>query len=255
MPFYYGKNVRLYYEDNGEGEPIVFTHGASWNHQLWDPQVEEFSKAYRVITWDVRGHGKSQDDGEPFTSKTFTEDLVGLLNYLRIDKVTLCGLSMGGIISMQTAIEHPARVKGLILIGAPCTFRFNRYERLVVPMQRMLSYVMPMRAFAKAQGYYFSRFNPANKSFIEEAVQSLTRKDWSQIWQALTEMDVQDDLKDISCPVLIIQGEQDYMIKHQQRYMAETIPNARWEIIKDANHATNRDNPSAVNALIDDFLR
>ncbi|TMW73316.1 alpha/beta fold hydrolase [Alteribacter natronophilus] len=254
MPLVNVRNGPLYYRIHGEGPPVVFTHGASWNHRLWEPQVKALSEKYQVITWDVRGHGRTPADSCILTSRVFTEDLTDLLDHLNIDSAVLTGLSMGGIISMQTVIDFPERVEGLVLIGSPCTFRFNFYERTVVPAQRLLSMVMPMRTFAKAQGYYFSRFNPENRTFIEDAVQSLSRQDWSRIWKAITDMDCREGMSGIKCPVLIIQGAHDLMIRHQQQFMAETIPNARLVVVDGADHATNRDKSEEVNALLKNFL-
>ncbi|PYZ98127.1 alpha/beta hydrolase [Alteribacter lacisalsi] len=255
MPFAQVRNGPLYYEVCGKGKPVVFTHGASWNNRLWEPQKEVLAEHYQIITWDVRGHGQSPAAGCELSGKVFTEDLIDLLNHLKLDSAVLAGLSMGGIISMQTAIDYPGRVEGLVLIGSPCTFRFNFYERMVVPVQRMLSLFLPMRTFAKAQGYYFSRYNPGNRLFIEEAVQSMTAKDWHRVWCALTAMDCRENMNRIECPVLIIQGEHDFIIRHQQKYMAETIPNARHVVVKEADHATNRDNAEEVNRLLEEFLK
>ncbi|MBM7094296.1 alpha/beta hydrolase [Bacillus sp. H-16] len=255
MAFLNGTNGPVYYEVYGEGIPILFTHGASWNHRLWEPQVDALKEKYKVIVWDVRGHGKSRcKEDQELNGEIFIQDLIELLDHLSIEKTVLCGLSMGGIISMQTAIMHPGRVAGIIAIGAPCSFRFNKYEQMMIPIQRLMFNFIPIKAFARAQGIYFSRYNPSNRLFIEEAVLSLTQKDWSSIWSALTRMDCRERLSTISCPTLILQGEHDIIIRHQQEYMAQTIPGAKWEVIENAAHATNRDNAPRVNELIKNFM-
>ncbi|WP_026689788.1 alpha/beta fold hydrolase [Alteribacter aurantiacus] len=254
MPFFDAKYGPVYYEVHGEGMPILFTHGASWNHRLWDPQIEQLKDRYKVIVWDVRGHGKTKSNGEVH-GEVFVQDLIDLLDHLSIESIVLCGLSMGGMISMQTAIKYPTRVRGLIVIGAPCTFRFNRYEQLIMPMHRFVFSYLPINAFAKAQGVYFSQFNPSNKYFIEEAVQSLTLKDWTRIWLALTQMDCRDGLESIGCDTLVLIGEHDLIIRHQQKHISRAIPGSRLEVIPKAGHATNRDNPKRVNELIEEYLQ
>jgi 3-oxoadipate enol-lactonase len=121
MPELLSNEAKLYYDVRGEGFPIIFTHGASWNHLQWKKQVEFFKDKFKVITWDVRGHGYSTLPDGPVNSEDFSSDLIALMDHLKLDKAILCGLSMGGHISLQTAIRYPERVKSLILIGTPCS--------------------------------------------------------------------------------------------------------------------------------------
>jgi 3-oxoadipate enol-lactonase len=119
MPELLSNEAKLYYDVRGEGFPIIFTHGASWNHLQWKKQVEFFKDKFKVITWDVRGHGYSTLPDGPVNSEDFSSDLIALMDHLKLDKAILCGLSMGGHISLQTAIRYPERVKSLILIVTP----------------------------------------------------------------------------------------------------------------------------------------
>lgn len=254
MPVYNGSGVDLYYEVQGEGKPLVFTHGASWNHKQWRPQIDYFSQTHRTVVWDIRGHGSSALPDGQVNSEDFSRDLADLLDHLNIDKAILCGLSLGGHISLQTAVRYPDKVEALVLIGTPFTNAFNWFERMFVPLNRWSSYLMPISLSGKIQGKMLSKYNKDNQAYIEEAFGSITHRDWVRIWDAVTRMESRQDLHKIQCPTLLLQGESDTMIRRQQEYMLERISNARLEIIRNAHHATNLDNPDEVNEAISSFL-
>ncbi|GAB6928640.1 alpha/beta hydrolase [Paenibacillus sp. JCM 10914] len=254
MPLFNGREIDLYYEVQGEGAPLLFTHGASWNHKQWQPQVDDFSPKYKTIVWDIRGHGLSSLPDGKVDSEDFSRDLVDLLDHLDIGKATLCGLSLGGHISLQTAVRYPERVESLVLIGTPFTNAFNGFERMFVPLNRWSSYMMPMKLSGKIQGRMLSKFNKSNQAYIEEAFCSIPHSNWVRLWDAITRMESKHDLAKIQCPTLLLQGEHDTMIRRQQVYMQEKISNSRLQLIKNAHHATNLDNPLDVNEAIAAFL-
>lgn len=246
--------VELYYEVVGTGKPIIFTHGASWNHKQWKQQVDFFSQFYQTIVWDVRGHGKSTLPEGRVDSEDFSKDLIGLLNHLNIESAVLCGLSMGGHISLQTAIRYPKRVSSLILIGTPFTNTFNLYEKLTVPINRLSSRFISMKSLAKLSANALSKFNTENKAYILEAVQMIPHKNWTRLWNAITRMESGDDLHKVECPTLLLCGEHDSLTMRQQKYMAKHIQNSTLKIVHQAHHATNLDNPQQVNEYMKLFL-
>ncbi|WEG18879.1 alpha/beta hydrolase [Alkalihalophilus pseudofirmus] len=255
MPKCIINNTEIYYEVVGEGEPIVFTHGASWNHKQWKQQVDIFSKSYKTIIWDVRGHGYSSLPPGKVDSEDFSKDLIGLLNHLKIKKANLCGLSMGGHISLQTAIRFPEFVKSLILIGTPFTMNFNWYEKMFVPINRWSNRLIPITISAKLQARSLSKFNSNNKQYIEDAVSSMSYNNWVRIWNTVTRMDSSDDLDKVTCPTLILHGDNDTMTKSQQGYMNNRIKGSQLFVIDNAHHATNLDNPEQVNQHIHQFIK
>jgi plasmid stabilization system protein ParE len=89
MPELLSNEAKLYYDVRGEGFPIIFTHGASWNHLQWKKQVEFFKDKFKVITWDVRGHGYSTLPDGPVNSEDFSSDLIALMDHLKLDKAIL----------------------------------------------------------------------------------------------------------------------------------------------------------------------
>ncbi len=215
MSIYEVNNVKLYYEVRGTGQPIVFTHGASFNHKQWEKQVDYFSQFYQTVVWDVRGHGYSTLPAGKVNSNDFSKDLNGLLDHLEIKSAVLCGLSMGGHISLQTAFKYPKRVAGLILIGTPFTNTFNWYEKLFVPFNRWSSRLLSMKHSARLSAKMMSKFNPDNQTYIEEAVQMIPHNNWIRVWDAITRMESRDSLHKVAFPTLLLCGDHDTMTLRQ----------------------------------------
>ncbi|MGA8943817.1 MAG: alpha/beta hydrolase [Thermoactinomyces sp.] len=255
MPTLESNGATLFYQVTGEGSPIIFTHGASWNHLQWNKQVDYFKDHYKVIVWDVRGHGYSSLPEGPVDSENFSADLIALMNHLNLETAVICGLSMGGHISLQTAVRYPERVKGLILIGTPCSNTFNLYEKIFVPINRISSKLIPMKISGKIQAKMLSRFNPENYHYITEAFSMLSHDKWNRVWSAVTRMESKKDLHKVKCPTLLLIGDQDNMTNHQQTYMHQHIPDSEIKTIANAHHGTNLDNPDAVNQAIFDFIK
>src|SRR5689334_12717687 len=118
MPFANINGQRIHFEDSGgAGPPVLLAHGFFMNQSMFDRQVAVLAPAFRVIRWDARGFGKTEDDGRPFTYWDLAADCIGLLDHLGLERAVLGGLSQGGFLSLRAALLAPARVKGLVLIS------------------------------------------------------------------------------------------------------------------------------------------
>jgi 3-oxoadipate enol-lactonase len=254
MPELLSNEAKLYYDVRGEGFPIIFTHGASWNHLQWKKQVEIFKDKFKVITWDVRGHGYSTLPDGPVNSEDFSSDLIALMDHLKLDKAILCGLSMGGHISLQTAIRYPERVKSLILIGTPCSNTLNLYEKVFVPINRFSSKIISMQLSAKLQAKMLSQFNRENYDYIISAFSMISKDNWIRVWDAVTRMESKHNLHQVKCPTLLLIGDHDTLTRRHQPYMHDRIHNSTLRTINNAHHGTNLDNPRAVNEEIMNFI-
>lgn len=255
MPVYEVNDVKFFYEINGSGEPIIFTHGHSMYHKQWAPQVEVLSKYYQTITWDVRGHGNSSLPSGKVDPEDFSKDLISILDYLGIESAILCGLSMGGHISIQTAVRYPERVKGLILIGTPFTNTFNWFEKYTTPISKFSLRFLPFNLTAKWTADVISKVNPDNHAFVVEAFSKMTKDNFLRHWTGNLRMESKDDLNKIHCPTLILHGDKDNMVGRQQQYLATAIKNADFHTITNAHHLTNRDNPMEVTNHIQNFMK
>jgi 3-oxoadipate enol-lactonase len=113
-------NVKLYYEEVGQGTPILFVHEFAGDHRSWERQLREFGKRYRCIAYSARGYRPSDIPADPkaYSYMHVMRDAVAMLDHLKIDKAHLIGLSMGGYTALQVALNHPQRVRSLVLAGA-----------------------------------------------------------------------------------------------------------------------------------------
>ena len=117
MPFADINGQRIRFEDTGgDGPPVILSHGFLMDREMFAPQVEALRPEYRVITWDERGFGETEFDGQPFTYWDSARDCLGLLDHLGIEQAVLGGMSQGGFLSMRAALLAPERVRALVLI-------------------------------------------------------------------------------------------------------------------------------------------
>src|SRR5919198_21476 len=118
MPILRCRDINVYYEIVGAGDPLLFIHGLGSSHRDWEPQVAFFSRHYQVITYDVRGHGKSDKPRGPYSVSQFAADAAELMRSLAIAPAHIVGLSMGGMIAFQLTLDEPARVKSLLIVNS-----------------------------------------------------------------------------------------------------------------------------------------
>src|SRR5262245_12030207 len=119
MPKVRANGIDVYYEESGSGEPLLLIIGFGGDHQAWAFQVPAFAERYRVITFDNRGSGQSSVPDATYTTKMMADDAVGVLDALGIEQAHVLGVSMGGMIAQEIALNHPRRVKSLQL---HCTY-------------------------------------------------------------------------------------------------------------------------------------
>jgi len=115
-------NLTVSYSDHGPDDApvIIFIHGFPLNKSMWNIQVEALKENYRVIAYDIRGHGNSDPGIDEFFIELFVIDLLRLMEKLKIEKSILCGLSLGGYIALNAVLKHPDRFDGLILNDTQC---------------------------------------------------------------------------------------------------------------------------------------
>src|ERR1700757_3225316 len=151
MPFADINGQRIRFEDTGgHGMPVILSHGFLMDREMFAPQVEALAPEFRVITWDERGFGETEFDGQPFTYWDSARDCLALLDHLGIDAAVLGGMSQGGFLSMRAALLAPARVRALVLIdtqsGTEDAERLPQYRQ----MQKTWLQVGPVDELANA---------------------------------------------------------------------------------------------------------
>jgi len=247
--------TEIEYVEKGKGETaIVFIHGLGENLESWRYQVDHFSRKVRAVALDLRGHGKSGDGN--ISLDIFVEDVKALLDKLGIKEVILCGLSMGGAISMAFYSKYPERVKGMILADTSSGFSRETAERML--SQRM--------EYIEKRGMEeLGRFI-ANGALSEEADEQLreeVRKMFSSNrvgpYKEATKVAILSNLDEvlprIKAPVLIMVGEKDKTTPPElAAHLHENIKGSELRVIPKAAHLTKLENPEAFNAYMEEFL-
>jgi pimeloyl-ACP methyl ester carboxylesterase len=132
-----GEGIRLHVASAGTGSPLVFLHGLGWDHTLWHGEFARYAGFYRVIAGDTRGHGQSDKPPGPYTIALFTADWLAVLDALAVDAACVVGFSQGGMIAMELAVEHPERVRALVLVSTACRSDPSRLTQLEARIARV----------------------------------------------------------------------------------------------------------------------
>jgi pimeloyl-ACP methyl ester carboxylesterase len=245
-----GINVR--YEDSGSGPAVFLTHGYAATGRMWTPQRKALNDAgYRLVTWDMRGHGgtDSPDDPVQYSEALTVQDMTALLNLLDVERAVVGGLSLGGYMSLAFYLSQPDRVQALVLCDTGPGYRNpegravwnRRAERQALNFEQ--------------NGLEAASQSPEVRATLKDHRSAMGLAHSGRGMLAQFDSRVIDSLADIKAPVLIVIGEKDEPFMAGSQYMANKIPNARLEIIPDAGHASNMDQPEAFNRVVLEFLR
>jgi len=253
---------RLYYEEAGTGTPLIMLHGGYLDSRMWDAQFELYSKTHRVIRYDIRSHGRSNSDSVEFADY---DDLYQLCQSLKIDQAIVMGLSMGGQIAIDFALQYPAKVAGLILVG-PGLGGFNFDSPEVDEYIEKLTAAFGSNDF-DAVNEVFAQYwcdgpqrtpdqvAPAVRGKVLEMLAGSTER-WEhyQLVQYLDPPSI-TRLEEIKVPTLLVLGLLDMpVIFEVAQVVLERIPDARKVEIEGAAHMVNLDQPEVFNRAVSAFL-
>jgi pimeloyl-ACP methyl ester carboxylesterase len=251
MPTADVNGIEIDYEDTGRGRPILLTHGHLSSRTAWSGQHQALADRYRVISWDIRGHGQTvtADDPAQYSLDLTLADVRALLGHLGLERAVIGGLSLGGYISLAFALAHPEMVEALVICdsgpgyrndGARAQWNERAFARAAdLEASGLESLAARSREVREARGRHRSA----------RALAHATRGILAQ--QGST---VIDGLPSIRVPTLVIVGDQDQPFLAPCEYMAKKIPGARLEVIAGAGHSSNLDRPDEFNRILRDFL-
>ncbi len=232
-------DIEMYYAVYGEGEPVLLIHGGLGHADVWGFQVPALAEDHKVIVADSRGHGRSTRSAQPFGYELMANDYLALLDHLGIDEAALVGWSDGGVIGLDIAIRHPERLSGLYAFGA---------NYVPEGLKETLGDDPTFNAAMERSSADYARLSPTPDqldAFVEQI---------SQMWATQPHY-TKDQLRAIPVRTVIFSGDHDEAVKQEHtEEMAELIPNARLEIMKDASHFALWQQPEAFNASVQNFL-
>ncbi len=270
MPKIAISDIDIYYEILGKGHPLLFIHGGWVSHKMWAPQVKHFSNNYQVITFDIRGHGRTGGSlKKRYSMELFAFDLKEMLEKLQIRNPIIVGLSMGGMVAQVLATKFSDYgIKALILsdtaISSELTFGDKLLKYLFAPKWLFLLIV---RIFGVKRytnfAFWFAKVSRGKKWVGEDdsiidyekgEMNRFTVKEFNKIFSAIYDYKIQD-LSQVNVPTLLINGEFESkaVFKHANK-MNELIEHSSMAIIHNAGHTSNLENPKEFNRVLTEFL-
>jgi 3-oxoadipate enol-lactonase len=257
MPVVNLETIALYYEEHGAGEPLLFLHGLGADGRSWEYQRDVFAQQFRVILADVRGHGRSAKPPGPYSVPQFTADIFALLDHLEIGRLHLVGLSMGGMIGFQMAVDQPERLKSLTVVNTGPELVANSWkERLQIWQRRLF---LNFASMEKIGAFIGERLfpEPHQAEYKAMFIQQMQENDptaYKAATNALIGWSVRQRLSQIQCPVLVVSGDMDYTpVAKKEAYVRE-MPTAKLHVIANSRHVTPIDQPEAFNTAVLQFL-
>ncbi len=252
--------ISMNYEIKGKGENLVLIHGAGDNLNMWYHQVPVFSRTYRVITYDLRGSGKTESPKMEYSMPLFAEDTYELMKAIRVETAYFLGYSMGGRIALELAINHPEMVKALVLANSsirltppsPETLEWRRIALDLLNKGDIKSFAETMTGNAFSPN--FKSQNPTEfKKYMK--VKSQNKPDGlARLMRSLSAPAPPPNLSKVKCPVLLIVGENDlHMGVEQGKQAHEAIAGSKL-IILPTGHAAAIEMPDRFNSAVLDFL-
>jgi 3-oxoadipate enol-lactonase len=242
-----------------DGPLLVFLHGATMDHCMFDAQVQAFADKYRILVWDARGHGASRPLGSSFVLADCADDLIAILDHLNVKQAVLVGQSMGGYVAQEVYFRHSERVAAMVIIGAVnIAFAYSKTDVWMVKLSLPLLNVWPYNNLARTIAKSIS-IKPDVQTYALATIKQLSPKEFLTIWKAVTLVISERGYPGhhINVPFLLTHGDHDGTgsIRKQAPTWAAYEPDVKYVVIPDAGHNANQDNPTSFNQALREFLQ
>lgn len=248
---------RIYYRVSGQGKPILFIHGLGSGSQDWEYQIKFFSESFKTIAVDLRGHGKTGSREGAYSITAFANDIIEVLGNETEEAAIIVGISMGGMVAFQLAVDHPSMVDKLVIINSFVEMSMdNKSNRKALRIRKLIPKIIGMKAMGKIiakKVFPYKHQKDLRNLMIKRWAQNNT-KDYIKSVNAMAGWTVKKQLSEIKCPVLIIGSEFDYISTAEKEKYTQLLPNAQLKIIKDAHHAVTVEKPEEINQIIASFI-
>jgi 3-oxoadipate enol-lactonase len=268
MPTVETNGIQTYYEDYGDGQPVVVLHGAFADHQVWTEQLQPLTDDYRVLLYDLRGHGKTGGSAlNQYTVDTYVDDLAAFINALALDRAVVLGHSWGGMVGYAFADAYPEKLSSLVTVGARTSETFSTRERAFMAAHNRV--VMPLMGndrVVKAAMWAQQKFAGDDSTVDMDELQQLREAhecDTPEL-SAVERSKISDSVREYfesswswelpETSVLMLYGENEPFIEAHADYLETRLENCRTAEIPGAGHNAQVDNPEFVRNQTREFL-
>jgi pimeloyl-ACP methyl ester carboxylesterase len=249
MPHLDRGGVRVWYEARGAGPSVLLTHGYSATGRMWAPQIRGLADRYRLIVWDIRGHGESDSPEDPaeYSETLSVEDMAAILDACGAERAAIGGLSLGGYLSLAFHLAHPERTTSLLLCDTGPGYRNDEAREKWNRMAESFARGLEDKGLASlGSGVEVRAAQHHSAKGLAAAARGILKQNDARVI---------DSLPSIRVPAIVVWGERDEAFAKPGEYMAMKIPGAKKVVIPEAGHAANLDQPEAFNAAVLDFLQ
>ncbi len=261
MPFITSRGLRLHYEDLGEGPPVLLVHGFTNYGLVWAGQATALvHSGYRVLMPDLAGHGLSAVAESTTTVPDLAQDMVALLDALHLDRALVCGLSLGGMVAQQIAVDNPNRVSAMLIADSRAENVGMRpavegwiadFEGPGGPLAR-LEKTFPMLV---NEEFCLSAAGQATLALWRIVLAKVAGRSLANVARGMAAFDVVARLPAVRIPTLVVSGSQDKLIApNLSQRTADLVPGARFVAIPGAGHISSLDSAAAFNRLLLEFM-
>jgi 3-oxoadipate enol-lactonase len=257
MPTTTVNGIKLNYASDGQGPPLLFIHGLGGSLEDWQPQVAHFTKEYRVIALDLRGHGRSDKPAGGYSMQLFASDIAALIKSLRLGPVHVVGISLGGGIAFQLAIDSPEWVRSLTIVNSGPEMILRTFkEKFAIWLRFAIIRTRGLQKLGEIVGGKLFP-DPADADKLQGFLDRYARNEPDAYRGALRSFinwSVSAQIGTITCPTLIMAAEHDYTPVSLKEAYVKKIPKGKLVVIPGAHHAAPMEDPAVFNKLLAEFL-
>jgi pimeloyl-ACP methyl ester carboxylesterase len=260
MPIAVYKQGKIFYEEKGSGEPLIFIHGVGLDHTMWKQQIDRLSDYFRVIVYDMLGHGGSEHPPGPYSLAQYVEQLSGLMEYLQIEKTHLVGFSMGGMVAQAFALTYKNKLKTVTIMNAVAN-RTEEQRKGILARVEEVRENGPLSTIEPAITRWFNpTFIQSQQEIVDHVRKRLETNNPASYLAAYTlfataDAEIWPKLQNIETPTFIITAENDIGSNPEMaRLMHEQIKGSDIKIIPDMKHMLPVEGADIINKELRLFI-
>lgn len=260
--------VRLWFEETGSGAPVIFVHEFAADHRSWEAQMRHFGQRYRCITFGARGYPPSDVPEKPssYSQVRATDDILAVLDHLKIPAAHVVGLSMGGFATLHFGFRHPTRALSLVVAGVGYGAEKEQQAKFKSEVEVVAKSLLEegMVAFAGKYAYGPTRVQFENKDPRGFAQFKKELGEHSALGSANTQLGVQgarpslydliDRMRAMTVPTLVLTGDEDWPCLAPSLLLKREIPSAALAVMPNCGHTINLEDPDLFNCIVGDFI-